>query len=41
MKVDTESVVVQTDHFADVFVRKNVAYSYDIVTTLLCLKAYS
>ena len=24
----------QTDHFADVFVRENVAYGYDDVTTL-------
>ena len=33
----------QTDHFADVFVRENVDYEYDIVTTLwrskvLCLE---
>ena len=24
----------QTDHFADVFVHENVAYGYDVVTTL-------
>ena len=30
----TESVADQTDHFADVFVRENVAYGYDVVTTL-------
>ena len=30
----TESVADQTDHFADVFVRENVAYAYDVVTTL-------
>ena len=29
-----ESVAYQTDHFAEVFVRKNVAYCYDVVTTL-------
>ena len=29
-----ESVADQTDHFVDVFVRKNVAYGYDIVKTL-------
>ena len=28
-----ESVADQTDHFADVFVRENVAYGYDVVTT--------
>ena len=31
----------QTDHFADAFVRKNVVYSYDIVTTLWHTKVYS
>ena len=30
----TESVADQTDHFADVFVRENVACGYDVVTTL-------
>ena len=30
----TESIADQTDHFADVFVRQNVAYDYDLVTTL-------
>ena len=30
----TESVADQTDHFADVFVRENVAYGYDVVTLL-------
>ena len=30
----TESIADQTDHFADVFVRENVAYGYDVVTTL-------
>ena len=34
------------DHFADVFVRENVAYSYDVVTTLwrsnvFCLEKFS
>ena len=27
-----ESVVDQTGHFADAFVRENVAYGYDVVT---------
>ena len=31
MTVYTESVADQTDHFANVFVRKNVAYCYDDV----------
>ena len=26
----TESIADQTDHFADVFVRENVAYGYDV-----------
>ena len=30
----TKSVADQTDHFADDFVRKNVAYGYDFVKTL-------
>ena len=34
MTLYTESVADQTDHFADVFVRENVAYGYDVVTTL-------
>ena len=34
MALYTESFVVQTDHFADAFVRGNVAYGYDVVTTL-------
>ena len=34
MTLYTESVADQTDHFTDVFVRKNVAYGYDVVTTL-------
>ena len=32
MTLYTESVADQTDHFADVFVRENVAYGYDVVT---------
>ena len=28
-----ESVANQTDHFANAFVRENVAYGYDVVTT--------
>ena len=36
MTMYTESVVDQTDHFADAFVRENVAYGnmYDVVATL-------
>ena len=34
MTLNTESVADQADHFADVFVRENVAYGYDVVTTL-------
>ena len=34
MTLYTESVADQTDHFADVFVRENVAYVYDAVRTL-------
>ena len=30
----TESVAVQTEHFADAFVRENVANGYDVVTML-------
>ena len=33
MTLYTESVAGQTDHFADVFVRENVEYHFDIVTT--------
>ena len=33
MRLYTESITDQTDHFADAFVRKNVAYSCDVVTT--------
>ena len=29
-----ESIADQTNHFADVFVRENVAYVYAVVTTL-------
>ena len=34
MTLPTESVANQTDHFADAFVHENVAYGYDVVTTL-------
>ena len=34
MTLYTKSVADQTDHFDDVFVRENVAYGYDVVTTL-------
>ena len=30
----TERVADQTDHFANAFVRENVAYGYDFVTML-------
>ena len=36
MTLYTESTAdqsYQTDHFADVFVREDVAYGYDVVTT--------
>ena len=32
--VTRESVAALTDHFADAFVRKNVAHVYDVVATL-------
>ena len=35
MMLYTESIAGQTDHFADTFVPKNVAYGYDIVRMLL------
>ena len=35
MTLYTESVAEKTDHFADVFIRKNVAYGYDVVTTFM------
>ena len=34
MTLYTESVAVQTDHFADGFVRENVAYCYGVETQL-------
>ena len=34
MKLYTKSVADQTDHFADGFVHENIAYGYDVVTTL-------
>ena len=33
MTLYTESVADQADHFADVFVRENVAYGYDVTTS--------
>ena len=30
MTLYTENIADQADHFADVFVRKNVAYGYDV-----------
>ena len=38
MTLYTESVVDQTDHFANVFVRENIAYDCDVVKTLWRLK---
>ena len=32
MTLYKESIADQTDHFADVFVCKNVAYGYDVMT---------
>ena len=32
MTLYTERIADQTDHFADVFVRENVAYAYDVMT---------
>ena len=32
MTLYTESVADKTDHFADVFVCENVAYSYDVMS---------
>ena len=32
MTLYTERIADQTDHFADVFVRENVAYGYDFMT---------
>ena len=37
----TESVADQISHFANVFVRENVAYGYNIVTTLWRSKVHS
>ena len=34
MTLYTESIADQTDHFADVFARENIAYGFDVVTTL-------
>ena len=34
MMLHMENVEYQTDHFANAFVRENVAYGYDVVTTL-------
>ena len=41
MTLYAESVAGQTDHFADVLVRENVAYGYDVVTTLWRSKVHS
>ena len=34
MTLYTESAADQTNHFADAFLRENVSYGYDVVTTL-------
>ena len=34
MTLYTESIADQTDHFANVYVRENVAYGYEVVRTL-------
>ena len=39
--VYTKSAVDQADHFSDVLVRENVAYGYDVVTTIWRSKTYS
>ena len=41
MTLFTESVVDQTDHFADAFVHEKVAYVDDVVTVLCNSKVYS
>ena len=41
MTLYTESVADQADHFADVFVRENIAYGYDVVTTLWRSKVHN
>ena len=32
MTLHTESIADQTDHFADIFVRENIAHDYEVVT---------
>ena len=41
LNVNTESIADQTEYFVDVFVRENVAYRYDVVTTLWRSKEHS
>ena len=47
MTLYTERIADQTDHFADVFVRENVAYGCDVMTfeskqpTPFCLEKFS
>ena len=47
MTLCTERIGDQPDHFADVFVRENIAYGYDVMTfestqpTPFCLEKYS
>ena len=40
MTLHTESVADQTDHFANAFVRENVACDYDVVAPLWRSKVY-
>ena len=41
MMLYTESVADQTDHYTNAFARENIAYGYDIATTLWRSKVYS
>ena len=41
MTLYTENIADLADHFADVFVRKNIAYGYDVETTLWHSKVHS
>ena len=41
MTLHKEGVAKQTDHFTNVFVRENVAYCYDVETTLCRSKVHS
>ena len=41
MTLYTKRVADQTDHFADAFVLKNVAYGYDVVMTLYDIRKFT